>query len=137
MRSTEIRTLLRGGEHPRHDTRHIHELARAIAREQLHLATRPARPDASRDLLWDRAGNAYKVTARTVESSRPATTLEVAVNSDADHLLAVFLERESYRLVEMVRIPWPTVLWLGSVSGGRVRLRWSPTSSAYGVAERL
>ena len=37
MRSSEIRSILRKGATPERDTRRIHQLARALARERLHL----------------------------------------------------------------------------------------------------
>ena len=137
MRSSEIRSRLRTGEHAAHDTRHIHALARAIAKERLHLSERPRRRDASTDLLWDREGASYKVASRSVTSPGDATSFDVQMSADADFLLGVLLERTSYRLVDIVRIPWPTVLWLGSVRDDRVRLRWSASSAAFQVAERL
>ena len=137
MRSTEIRTLLRRGPHPGRDTRRIHQLGRALARERLHLHERPARPRSGPDLLWDDAGQAYKVVTRTRAGDQAAITLDTRLSTDADHLVAVFLERDSFRLIEMVRIPWPMVMWLGRVERDRVRLRWAEHSPASNVAERL
>lgn len=137
VNSAEIRKQLRRGEHSRHDTRHIHDLARAIAHERLHLKARAPRPGVSPDLLWDPEGAGYKVVSRTVTNHGEATTFEASVATNADFLLAVFLQKPTYRLIEIVRLPWPTVLWLGNVSGDRVRLRWSRTSPAFEVAERL
>jgi len=88
-------------------------------------------------LLWDPEGAGYKVVSRTVTDLGEATAFEASVATNADFLLAVFLQKPTYRLIEIVRLPWPTVLWLGTVSGERVRLRWSRTSPAFEVAERL
>jgi len=137
VNSIEIRKQLRRGEHAGHDTRRIHDLARALAHERLHLRVRPARRGASPDLLWDADGASYKVVSRTVGEAGAATTFDIAVTTDADYVLAVFLSKSRFALVEMVRIPWPMVLWLGKVGPDRVRLRWSRTSPAYEAAERL
>jgi hypothetical protein len=120
VNSADIRKNLRRSDHTRHDTRHIHDLARALAHERLHLNTRPPRRGASSDLLWDPDGSGYKVIARTVVSHGESTTFDVAVSTDADYVLAVFLSRSTFTLLEMVRIPWPTVLWLGTAGHTRV-----------------
>lgn len=137
MRSTEIRSLLRHGGSPQRDTHHIHELARAVARERLHLGHRAARPARDSDLLWSRDGIGYKVATRTVGSMDDATTFEVSASSDADYLLGVFLQKDSFRLVGMVRVPWSMVEWLGKAHGSRWRLRWGAESPIRGVAEIL
>lgn len=137
MRSTEIRSALRKGPSPGRDTRGIHELARSLARERLHLAVRPARPGAAADVLWSRNGKGYKVTARSVSTPDEATVLEVAVSTGADYLLAVFLEKGSFRLLGMARLPWSTVEWLGKPHGRRLRLAWAESSPARGMAEIL
>ncbi len=137
VNSAEIRKRLRRGEHAHHDTRHIHDLARALAQERLHLKARPPRRSASPDLLWDPQGLAYKVVSRSVAKRGEPTTFDVAASTDADYLLAVFLSRSTFALLEMVRVPWPTVLWLGRATEDRVRLRWSRTSPVFEAAERL
>jgi hypothetical protein len=91
----------------------------------------------SPDLLWDPDGAGYKVVSRTVSSRAQATSFDFAASTDADYLLAVFLSRSTFALVEMVRLPWPTVLWLGKVTDDRVLLRWSRTSPVFEAAERL
>jgi hypothetical protein len=137
MRSSEIRSLLRRGGTPDRDTRHIHELARALARERLHLSQRPARPVRDHGLLWSTDGSGYKVASRSVSSMAGPTTFEVPLASDANYLLGVFLEKESFRLLGMVRVPWTMVEWLGKPHGRRWRLRWSDGSPLEGIAERL
>lgn len=137
MRSTEIRSLLRKGASPERDTRRIHELARSLARERLHLVTRAARPGAAVDLLWSRSGKGYKVASRTVTSPDQPTVLEVAAATGADFLLAVFLEKETFRLIGMARLPWSMVEWLGKPHGKRLRLTWTEASPARGIAEIL
>ena len=137
MRSTEIRRLLRRGETPERDTRRIHDLARALARERLHLAGRPVRPARDGDLLWARDGKGYKIASRTVESLDDATTFEVSAASDADYLVAVFLEKVSFRLLGMARMQWSMVEWLGKAHGTRWRLRWTTESPIRGVSEML
>ena len=137
MGSKEIRRLLRQGSAPQRDTRRIHELARALARERLHLRGRAARPSVDRDLLWSREVSGFKIATRTVGSLDDNTTLEVSISSDADFLLGVFLEKESFRLLGMIRIPWTMVEWLGRTHGNRWRLTWSTASALRGVAEIL
>ncbi len=137
MGSKEIRSRLRSGATPERDTRHIHELARALARERLHLGSRPARPSSDGDLLWSRKGESYKISSRTVAGLDAPTTIEVSAASDADFLLAVFLEKGSYRLLGIARVRWPMVEWLGRAHGNRWRLAWSADSPARGVAEIL
>jgi len=137
MSSKEILSLLRHGHAPERDTHRIHELARALARERMHLGGRAARPARDRDLLWSRDGIGYKVTTRKVTSIDYATTFEVAASSDADYLLGVFLEKGSFRLIGMVRVPWSMVEWLGKAHGARWRLRWASGSPIRGVAEIL
>ena len=109
MRSNEIRSLLRRGKSPERDTRRIHDLARALARERLHLVGRPVRPARDGDLLWARDRMGYKIASRTVASLDDTTTFEVSASSDADYLIAVFLEKGSFRLLGMARIPWSMV----------------------------
>lgn len=137
MSSKEIHSLLRRGHTPERDTRRIHELARALARERLHLGGRARRPASDPDLLWSRDGVGYKVVTRTVSSLEDATTFEVAASSDADYLLGVFLEKGSFRLLGIVQIAWPMVEWLGKAHGARWRLRWASESPIRGVAELL
>ena len=137
MRSSEIRSRLRAGDHASHDTRHIHELARALARERLHLSAKPPRPVSSGDFLWDRSGESHKVVSRTLQHAAQSTTLSIDIRSEPDHVVGVFLERGSYQLLEMIRIAWPTVLWIGTVRDNRIDLAWSPSSPAAAVAERL
>lgn len=137
MRSVEIRRELRSGSSPERDTRRIHRLARALARENLHLGSRPSRPVSDSDLLWSRRGQAYKVATRTVSSSDESTTFEVAASGDPDYLLAVLLEKGTFRLLAMVRVPWTMVEWLGKPHGPRWRLRWAASSPMRGVAEFL
>ncbi len=137
MGSKEIRSRLRSGSTPERDTRHIHELARALARERLHLGSRPARPSNDGDLLWSRKGESYKIASRTLGALDERTIIEVAAATDADFLLAVFLEKESFRLLGIARIRWTMVEWLGRAHGRRWRLAWSPDSPARGVAEIL
>jgi len=112
-------------------------LARALARERLHLVERPKRRVEDDDLLWSGDGVGYKVTARSVRLASTATTFEVAAVSDADYLLGVFLEKETFRLIGMIRMPWSMVEWLGRPHGMRRRLRWSEGSPVEGIAERL
>ncbi len=57
--------------------------------------------------------------------------------TDADYLLAVFLEKRTFRLLGMVRLPWSMVEWLGTAHGPRWRLRWTPNAPMRGVAEIL
>ncbi len=135
MSSREIHSRLRKGRAPEQDTHRIHELARALARERLHLAAR--RPAQDPDLLWSRDGIGYKVVTRTVTSLEDATTFEVAASSDADYLLGVFLEKGSFRLLGIIQIAWPMVEWLGKAHGARWRLRWASESPIRGVAELL
>jgi hypothetical protein len=137
MSSKEILSLLRHGRAPERDTHRIHELARALARERLHLGGRALRPTQDRDLLWSRDGAGYKVATRTVTSIDDSTIFEVAASSDADYLLGVFLEKGSFRLIGMVKIPWSMVEWLGKAHGVRWRLRWGAESPIRGVAEML
>ncbi len=137
MRSSEIRSELRRGQTPARDTHRIHELARALARERLHLGTRSLRPTRDHDLLWGRDGSGYKVASRTVTSLEDVTTFEVAVSSDADYLLGVFIEKGSFRLLGMIRVSWSMVEWLGRAHGSRLRLRWTARSPVRGIAEML
>lgn len=137
MRSEEIRRELRSGPRPERDTRRIHRLGRALARERLHLSSRPRRAASDADLLWSRDGLGYKVAARTVASLDDATTFEPAASGDADYLLAVFLEHGTFRLLGMARLPWSMVEWVGRDHGRRRRLRWSAGSPMRGVAELL
>lgn len=137
MGSKEIRGALRRASTPARDTRHIHELARALARERLHLSARASRRARDGDLLWSTDGKAYKVVARTARSMDDATTFEVAAASDADFLLCVFLEHRSFLLLGIVRVPWSMVEWLGTAHGRRWRLSWSSGSGVRGVAELL
>ena len=137
MGSKEILRLLRRGHAPERDTRRIHELARALARERFHLAARPARRAKDPDLLWSPDGSGYKIASRTVVSLDDTTTFEVAASSDADFLLGVFLEKGTFRLLGMVRIPWSMVEWLGKAHGSRWRLRWGSDSPVRGNAEML
>lgn len=135
MGSKEIRRRLRSGATPQRDTRHIHELARALARERLHLGSRPPRPGPAGDLLWSQRGESYKIACRTVREFDEPTTIEVSASTDADFLLAVFLEKETFRLVGIVRIRWSMVEWLGRAHGGRWRLPWAADSAVRGIAE--
>jgi hypothetical protein len=138
MRSGEIRSRLRSGDHPRRDTHHIHLLARALAKERLHLDSRARRPGADPDLLWDGDGHSYKVVSRTTPSLEATTVFEVPSDvAGADYLLGVFLRRGTYDLIEIVRIPWTMVLWLGRAHGRRLRLTWSADGPLRGVAEWL
>jgi hypothetical protein len=137
MRSAEIRSELKHEQTAARDTHRIHALARALARERLHLGTRPRRRTRDRDLLWGRGGSGYKVASRTVRSIDEATVFEVAAGGDADYLLCVFVEKGSFRLLGMIRIPWSMVEWLGRVHGTRLRLPWSESSAVRGVAEML
>lgn len=137
MRSNEIRSLLRRGKSPERDTRRIHDLARALARERPHLVGRPVRPARDGDLLWARDRMGYKIASRTVASLDDTTTFEVSASSDADYLIAVFLEKGSFRLLGMARIPWSMVEWLGGAHGTRWRLRWTTGSPFRGVSEML
>jgi hypothetical protein len=66
-----------------------------------------------------------------------ATTFDVVGGSDADYLLGVLLEKETFKLLEIVRLPWPMVEWIGRPHGNRWRLLWSAGSAAEGIAERL
>ena len=137
MRSSAIRSRLRKGAVPERDTQRIHELARALARERLHLIERPSRPSGDGDLLWSRDGAGYKVIARSVAALESATSIEVSSLTDADFLLAVFLEKRSFRLLGMVRVTWSMVEWLGRPHGARWRLTWSAQSPVRDVAELL
>lgn len=137
MRSVEIRRELRGSAASERDTHRIHRLARALAREHLHLVSRPRRAVADSDLLWSRRGRGYKVATRTVASLDDPTTFDVTASGDPDYMLAVFLERATFRLLGMVRVPWSMVEWLGTAHGSRWRLRWSADSPMRGVAEFL
>jgi hypothetical protein len=137
MTSKEIRSRLRRSAAPGRDTRRIHELGRALGRERLHLGTRPVRPTRDRDLLWARDGVSYKVATRTVSSLDDVAVFEVAASTDADYLLAVFVEKGTFALLGMARVPWSMIEWLGGMHGTRWRLRWSPDSPVHGVAELL
>lgn len=137
MRSSEIRTLLRRQAPSQRDTRRVHELGRAYARERLHLDTRPRRPDSTRDLLWAEDATSYKVVTRTVGSSDEAATIEVSTSSAADFLLLVLVDRTTFGLLRMARVTWSMVEWLGRPHGRRWRLRWSEDAPVRGVAELL
>jgi hypothetical protein len=137
MRSTEIRSLLRHGPAPGRDTHRIHELARALARERLHLTVRASRPAQDPDLLWSRNGKGYKVASRTVTSLDDTTTFEVSTSSDAEYMLGVFLAKDTFRLLGMVRVRWTVVEWLGKAHGSRWRLLWTKDSPIRGNAELL
>jgi hypothetical protein len=127
--SSDIRARLRRAPGARRDPRQVHALARAHARERLHLDCRPRRSRADRDLLWDQDGHSYKVRARTVGSLREGTVFELGrVPDEFDYLLGVFLERDTLRLLGIIRLPWSAVLWLGHESNGRYRLPWKMRS---------
>lgn len=136
--SAEIRARLRRAPGERRDPRQVHALARALARERLHLDSRPRRSRADRDLLWDQGGRSYKVRARTVESLEEATVFELGrVPDEFDCLLGVFLHRRTLRLLGIIRLPWSAVVWLGHESNGRFRLRWRRTGPVRDMAEFL
>ena len=82
-------------------------------------------------------GAGYKVIARSVAALESATSIEVSSLTDADFILAVFLEKRSFRLLGMVRVTWSMVEWLGRPQGARWRLTWSAQSPVRGVAELL
>jgi hypothetical protein len=136
--SSDIRARLRRVQGERRDPRQVHALARAHARERLHLDSRPRRPRADRDLLWDAEGNSYKVRARTVHGMHEGTMFELGrVPDEFDYLLGVFLHRDTLRLLGIIRLPWSAVLWLGSESGGRYRLPWGGNGPVHDLAEFL
>ena len=137
MRSAEIRTLLRQLDRPGKNTRAVHELGRALARERLHLDTRPRRPSLTRDLLWARDSTSYKVVTRSIESLDDSSSFEVAVSTEADFLLLVLVQRRTFALLDMARVKWSMVEWLGKPHGTRWRLQWAAEAPLRGVAEVL
>jgi len=136
--STDIRARLRRVQGERRDPRQVHALARAHARERLHLDSRPRRSRIDRDLLWDGDGRSYKVRARTVRTMQDGTIFELGrVPDEFDYLLGVFLHRDTLRLLGIIRLPWSAVLWLGHESQGRYRLPWRGEGPVHDLAEFL
>jgi hypothetical protein len=136
--SSDIRARLWRVRGDRRDPRQVHALARAHARERLHLDSRPRRSRADRDLLWDAEGHSYKVRARTVHTVGDGTMFELGrVPDEFDYLLGVFLHRDTLRLLGIIRLPWSAVLWLGNETGGRYRLPWRGDGPVHDLAEFL
>jgi len=86
----------------------------------------------------DEQGYTYQIKSRFVDNLNENTSFDFkSIDEQFDYLICVFLSRESFDLLEIIRVPYEVVRELGRKNGSDFRFRWNKKNADDSRIERV